>query len=230
VSFRYQGEELDVFARARGWKAYWASQMRPWIRGDVLEVGAGLGVNTAQLQNSDVRSWHCLEPDPDLASRLRDAVREIPGCSVTTGTIARISDRQYDTILYIDVLEHIEHDRDEAAAAAELLGPGGHLIVLSPAHQFLFSEFDAAIGHYRRYNKTSLRACTPASCSLEKLFYLDAVGMLASLANRVMLRQSNPTVSQIVTWDTWLVPASRVIDPLLGRRLGKTIVGIWRRR
>jgi hypothetical protein len=199
------------------------------VRGDVLEVGAGLGANAAGLQNSDVRSWHCLEPDPELASRLREAVDGIPGCSVMTGTIAAVSNCRYDTVLYIDVLEHIERDRDEMEGAAELLRPGGHAIVLSPAHQFLFSEFDAAIGHYRRYNKASLRACSPASCSLEKLFYLDCVGMLASLANRVLLRQSNPTVSQILTWDTYLVPLSRIVDPLIGYTVGKTIVGVWRR-
>jgi hypothetical protein len=58
-------------------------------------------------------------------------------------------------------------------------------------------------------------------------FYLDAVGMAASMANRLLLRASMPTQGQILFWDRVLVPASRVIDPLLARSVGKSVVAIW---
>jgi hypothetical protein len=74
-----------------------------------------------------------------------------------------------------------------------------------------------------------LRQCLPANCQLEKIFYLDCVGMFASLANRIMLRQSLPTVAQIKTWDNCIIPVSRVVDPLLGYALGKTIVSVFTR-
>ena len=228
-TFAYQGGELDVFAHAKAWKRYWQASIRRWVRGDVLEVGAGLGVNTAGLQSSDVRTWQCLEPDPTLAKKLAEQVCSLPRCSVSTGTIANHTEHRYDTILYIDVLEHIEADRTELAAAAELLRAAGRLIVLSPAHQFLYSEFDAAIGHFRRYDKASLRACLPAGCALTSMFYLDAAGMLVSLANRALLRQSLPTVRQIQIWDRYIISISRVLDPLLRHRLGKSIVAVWTR-
>ncbi len=228
-SGHYIGEELDVFFHARNWKRYWSSRIHRWIVGDALEVGAGIGANTADLQTPAVRSWHCLEPDPRLTERLREAVAGTPSCEVSCGITASLSGESWDTILYIDVLEHIEDDRGELARAARLLRPGGHIIVLSPAHQFLFSPFDAAIGHYRRYNKTTLRACTPPGCRLEAMFYLDSLGMVASLANRAMLRQAQPSLDQILFWDRRIVPLSRFIDPLLGYRLGKTIIGVWRR-
>lgn len=227
--FAYQGKELDIFAAALHWKAYWASRIRRWVRGDVLEVGAGLGANTSLLQNSDIRSWRCIEPDPELADKLANAVAHLPVCSVSTGTIASVAESRFDAILYIDVLEHIERDRDEIVAATKMLRDGGHVIVLSPAHQSLFSEFDASIGHYRRYNRTSLLACSPPDCRLEAMFYLDCVGMFASLANRILLRQSNPTAAQIGLWDNYMVPVSRIIDPLLGYSVGKTICGVWKR-
>lgn len=66
-------------------------------------------------------------------------------------------DSRFDTILYIDVLEHIADDRAELVEAARRLNPGGYLVVLSPAHQWLFTAFDAAIGHVRRYTAKSLR-------------------------------------------------------------------------
>jgi len=230
ATFHYVGQELDVFAHARRWKAYWASRIQPWINGDVLEVGAGLGENTALLQNPQVRSWHCLEPDQQLGSRLAATVAPLGTCSVGIGTIDSVRGRLFDSILYIDVLEHIEADRDELARAAELLRPDGHIIVLSPAHQSLFSEFDAAIGHFRRYNRQSLKACSPPGLKIEAMFYLDCVGMAASLANRFLLRQSTPTVRQIQNWDHFIIPTSRIFDPLLRYSLGKTIVGVMRKR
>ena len=59
--------------------------------------------------------------------------------------------------------------------------------------------------------------------------YLDAVGCLASAANRVLLKQSSPTPAQIRTWDRFFVTASRFVDPCVAYRVGKTIVGVWRR-
>jgi 2-polyprenyl-3-methyl-5-hydroxy-6-metoxy-1,4-benzoquinol methylase len=84
------------------------------------------------------------------------------------GTIAALeSTGPFDTIIYLDVLEHIADDRAELACAARLLSPQGCVIVLSPAHQFLFSPFDQAVGHYRRYSRATLRDLTPPDCVLQ---------------------------------------------------------------
>ncbi len=233
TAFSYVGQELDIFSHARNWKRYWVSSIAPWVRGDVLEVGAGIGANTPFLQNPRVSSWTCLEPDPKLAQRLAKAIREDERCSHcdcrARTTADLIGTAEYDCLLYIDVLEHIEHDRDELERSARLLRKGGSIVVLSPAHQFLFSPFDAAIGHYRRYNRESLTACGPESLKLKSMFYLDSVGFFASAANRFLLSQSYPTLKQIQFWDNVLVPLSRVADLLLFRRAGKTIVGVWER-
>jgi hypothetical protein len=113
--------------------------------------------------------------------------------------------------------------------AASHLKPGGRLIVLSPAHAWLYTPFDKAIGHYRRYTKASLLAVAPAELATEKLIYLDSVGLLASLGNRLLLKSRMPTEAQIKTWDSWLIPCSRRLDPLFRYSIGKTIVGVWRR-
>jgi hypothetical protein len=145
------------------------------------------------------------------------------------GSISELpTGRLFDSIVYIDVLEHIESDAAELRLAASRLRLGGALVVLAPAHQWLFSEFDAEIGHFRRYSKNSLRAIAPPGLTEAALFYIDCVGLLASAANRLILRQKMPTVRQIRTWDSVLTPLSRGLDPLLGRRMGKTVAAIWR--
>src|SRR5579872_5298560 len=106
----YVGTELELFAQAQNWKAYFQTQLRPFIRGDVLEVGAGLGSTTAVLCLGSESSWTCLEPDAALAQTLAAAVeglgkaRQPPRVVVgTTATLA--AGETFDTLLYIDVLE-----------------------------------------------------------------------------------------------------------------------------
>jgi SAM-dependent methyltransferase len=230
--YLYPGAELDLFAHARHWKQYWASSL-PILRGEILEVGAGIAANTSLLINPEVRTWYCLEPDSGLLDRLRERLAADPAlarCRALGGTVAALDPaRRFDAIIYIDVLEHIEHDAQEMRDAARLLVPGGVLVVLAPAHNWLYTEFDRSIGHFRRYSKTSLAGVTPPGTRLKRLFYLDSVGMLASAANRLFLKQGMPNLSQIRFWDGVLVPCSRVVDVLTVHTIGKSVVGVWER-
>jgi SAM-dependent methyltransferase len=227
----YEGGELDLLLAARNWKSYWSRKIRPHIGATVLEVGAGFGANTPYLFGESCQRWVCLEPDAALAARVPDHLREYPWAKTIETRIGTLQDipeaEKFDTLLYIDVLEHIEDDRAEMRAALAHLAPGGKIIVLSPAHPWLFTPFDRALGHFRRYTKATLLACTPPGARLVELYYLDAVGLLASGANRLLLQQSMPTAAQIALWDRWLVTNSLWLDPLLGFQLGKTVIGVW---
>lgn len=229
----YPGSELHLFRDAHNWKAYLSRQLKPFISGHVLEVGAGLGGTTRKLHDGRVESWTCLEPDETMADALPElthALLDRHGNSpeVIAGTLLDVeSTRTFDTILYIDVLEHIEQDAAELKLARERLNPRGRIVVLSPAMQWLFSPFDASIGHYRRYTKSGLRALLPERCAIECERYLDLVGVLASGANRLLLRSSMPTRSQIELWDRWMVPLSERVDPWLGYRLGKSVLCVF---
>jgi 2-polyprenyl-3-methyl-5-hydroxy-6-metoxy-1,4-benzoquinol methylase len=229
----YRGEELELFRHATNWKGYYSTRLRPFIAGDVLEVGAGIGGTSPFLCNPRVSTWTCLEPDPALLEQLQTSRRSsplpIPG-PVIAGTVADLeSVEAFDTILYIDVLEHIQEDGAELARAAARLRSGGHLIVLSPAHEWLTSPFDRAIGHCRRYTASTLKAAGPPGLSVVRMCYLDSVGMTLSLANRVLLRNSYPTKTHIRIWDTVVIPLSRILDPLCLNHVGKSVIGIWRK-
>lgn len=231
--FRYVGSELELFAGVHNWKSYWSGRIRPYITGDVLEVGAGIGSNTPFLDSGGNGRWVCLEPDSRLISQLIQNLakeKSLRAREAVSGTLGSLDAGQtFDTIIYVDVLEHIENDREELEHAASRLRPGGRIIVLSPAHQRLFTPFDAAIGHFRRYNRPMLRRISPPGLQLETLIYLDSAGLALSLANLLFLRQSMPTKAQLRIWDGWVVPVSRVLDRCLFNSVGKSIVGIWRR-
>lgn len=230
----YIGDELATFAGAHNWKRYLYDRLAPDLRGSVAEVGAGMGATTMALVNAPgVRRWLAIEPDPALHALLAAAVDGAPASTPVThmaGTLDGVpADQTFDTIIYIDVLEHIEDDHTEIAAATARLNPGGALIVLVPAFQFLYSPFDAAIGHHRRYTARSLRGVAGSALALEKLYYLDTVGFLASLANKLFLRQTTPSAGQVRFWDSVLVPLSRGLDRA-HLPFGKSVVAVWRKQ
>ena len=230
--YLYPGDELDLFAHARNWKRYWVSRL-PVLKGDVLEVGAGIASNTSLMLGREVRTWSCLEPDRGLLERLRARIAADPAltrCRALEGTVSMLdASSQFDAILYIDVLEHIDDDREELRQAAAHLRPGGSLIVLAPAHDWLYTEFDRAIGHFRRYSKSSLAGLAPPGTSRRHLFYLDSMGLLASASNRYLLKSAMPSLAQIRFWDRVIVPCSTLLDRLTGYTLGKTVVAVWQR-
>jgi SAM-dependent methyltransferase len=229
--FAYVGSELNLFAGATTWKSYVRFHLRPYLLGDILEVGAGIGASTAAFNDGTQPRWVCLEPDRDLADRIKSNLpSQLTNCEVAVGTLSDLgAGDQFDSILYMDVLEHIEADAAELARAASHLRPNGFLAILSPAFPWLFTPFDASIGHYRRYTKNSLRSIAPEGLREVKCIYLDSAGLLASLGNKLFLRSPVPSKAQIQFWDRTMVPISRYADRALNHAIGKSILGVWQK-
>ncbi len=229
MSSEYVGNELELFSIAHNWRSYWMAKLRSHLGHKVLEIGAGLGSVTKQLSNKS-NSWVAVEPDRTMAEFLQ--FEDLPAnTSVICGTIESIDagNEKFESILYIDVLEHIENDILEVQKASDLLSTGGKLLILCPAHDWLMSEFDIQIGHYRRYSKASLDQIRPDGMLHESAIYLDSIGLIASIVNRYLLKQGQPKKSQIKFWDSVLIPVSRIIDRLLMYKVGKTVVVVWKK-
>jgi SAM-dependent methyltransferase len=231
-SFQYVGSELSLFSRAINWKRYIRDSLQPFIHGRVAEVGAGFGATTEVLSVLPHDEWYAFEPDEALLQQLRASqiagrlpTSVVPFCGFLDSLDAS---ETFDAIIYVDVLEHIEDDKAELERAARRLKPNGHLVILSPAYQSLFSEFDAAIGHFRRYTLPQLKALAPTGLRYNAGFYLDSIGVLTSVANRLFLKQSYPTASQIHFWDRFFVPVSRVTDKAVGHMFGRSVVAVWK--
>ena len=121
-SIPYKGKELDLFAEVLIWKRYWKSAIQEFLGDHILEVGAGLGASIELFSDNSFSKWLGLEPDPDLVALLKERKGrgEFPQwCEFKQGTIRDLADNeQFDTILYVDVLEHIPDDGAEIGQAA----------------------------------------------------------------------------------------------------------------
>lgn len=227
ADFEYVGGELELFAEATNWKRYFTSFVAQHIGGDVLEVGAGMGANTRAFLTSTekkVLSWTLLEPDMHLLNLAKQDLHEEP-VEFLLGTIQDVK-KTYDTIVYIDVLEHIPDSRGELDRAKALLNDGGKVIVLVPAFQMLFNEFDEAVGHCRRYNKRRLTQDFEGLFEVLDLAYLDSLGFGASVANKLFLHKPIPSKGNVRFWDQTLVPLSKIVDRLVLRSFGKSLVAV----
>jgi SAM-dependent methyltransferase len=230
-NFTYCGNELLLFAQAKNWKDYLVKSIKPYIKGDVLEVGAGLGATTKDFVKKidNFTTWTCLEPDKNLFDNLV-GITKSNKINYIHGSILNVNNNlKFDSIIYIDVLEHILEDQKEIIMASSHLKEKGFIVVLSPAHNYLFSEFDKQIGHYKRYNRKDFINLTLPSLKLIKNHYLDSVGVILSYANKTLLKQNIPTIKQINFWDTKVIPVSRILDKLFMYKIGKSILGVWKK-
>jgi SAM-dependent methyltransferase len=230
--FSYQGSELPLFEKATAWKEYFSSRIKAFIRGDVLEVGAGMGENIVYLHNSEVTSWTSIEPDEQLFKKLEGklsslAIKAKAFCGQTPDLGA---EEKFDTIVYIDVLEHIENDSSEIERAYKLLKSGGCIIVLSPAFQSVYSSFDKAIGHYRRYTKGTLEQVKRGlPLKTIKSIYLESVGYLMLWLNRHVVKKEYPSEKNISVWQRFLIPVSKLLDKIIFYSFGKTVIAVWKK-
>ena len=231
----YEGDELTLFRDAINWKTYLYQFLARDLRGDrLLEVGSGLGGNVPHYAHL-AGEITLLEPDGDLLAESKRYVSGLAGqiqhIQGTTATLPEDIVRDgFDAILYSDVMEHIEDSVAEVRRAAGYLRPGGKLVVVVPAYPSLFSEFDAAIGHYRRYTRSMLRnefAEGFPEGRIQTMRHLEAVGVFLSVANKLFLKQSAPTPAQVKVWDRWMVPVSRwLLDPIVQGTFGKSVIGV----
>ena len=223
----YDSDDLDLFQFAKNWKKYFTKKISKHIQGDVLEVGAGIGSNTKYLieSNPNINSWTCIEPEKIFIPKIRENLKNLNiNFTVKNSTIEGISEL-YDTIIYLDVLEHIDDTEKEFLEINKRLKLGGKLIILVPAYNFLYNEFDRHVGHIKRYNKKVLKE--EIKYNNVKTFYLDSMGFFASFFNKILLKKHLPSKKNILFWDKILIRMSIITDKLIFNRFGKSLIGVF---
>lgn len=134
-----------------------------------------------------------------------------------------------DTVLYINVLEHIEDDAGELGLVREALRPGGHVCIFVPALQALYSPFDAEVGHVRRYHRAPLcRLLERAGLRVVKSRYFDIVGSaLWFVAYRFL--SGGIERGHVSLYDRWVVPVVSRVEAVVPPPFGKNLLVVAKR-
>ena len=155
----WNDQDDEVFDTYRLWQA---DLIQSFLGEKVLEVGAGNGRFAQAICSSGkkFKEYLALEPSPHFFRVLEAKSRAMQAFSARNCTVDEIvADHRgnFDSVFSIHVMEHIEDDKSFLQNSYDCLHPGGKLIVLVPAMNFLFSELDRKIGHFRRYNKRMIQ-------------------------------------------------------------------------
>lgn len=204
-----QGEILEGMEAARNYNRWLFGRCEPHLGRRVLDAGAGIGTFTELLVPG--REVVALEPDPDLAAALRRRVGDLPNVTVVEGGVAD-ANGEFDSIVCLNVLEHIRDDEDALGRFRSALGAGGRLLLLVPAHPSLYGEIDRTVAHERRYSKDALRErLVAAGFEVETLRHVNPLGALGwFVSSRLRKRQQVPEGSLLI-YDK-LVPLLRALD------------------
>lgn len=229
----FPGEVLEDLGDMPNYNSWIVNHFAPELSGHAVEIGAGLGTISERLR-PHVERLDLVEPSPDLARTLSQKFGPDSNLSVSDQTLENwIKDAPpafYDSVVMVNVLEHIEDDFAAASGLHNVLKPGGTLLIFVPALPFLFSKLDKIYGHYRRYTKPTLRGCIAAAgFEIEKLHYVDVAGVLPWwLLNTVMGKTSFHAPS-LQIYDKVVVPVTKACESVLRPPFGKNLILIARK-
>jgi SAM-dependent methyltransferase len=237
VEFRYDGADLESMDLAQNYHDWILDWFAPYIGRSVVEVGAGTGGFAARVAaRSRPERMLLVEPSARTADQLRRFVEEsiqVP-TAVHTGflrdAMPLLRQAGVDTFIYVNVLEHVEHDGAELAQVYELLQPGGCACVFVPALPFLYSDFDRSIGHFRRYTLAGLeRKAVAAGFEISLARYVDLLGILPWLLIMKWLRSRRLSARSVLVYDRLVVPVMSRIEKLVRPPVGKNVLLVARK-
>jgi hypothetical protein len=228
----YAGKDLEAMAFAKAYHRWLFDLIHPFLGKHLIEVGAGTGSFSKMLLESGPESLTLVEPS-SMFSELKTTV--LPTRTGTTinlynNIFSEIADEirsanQPDSILYINVMEHIEDDRSELRIVHNTLAAKGRIFVFVPALPLLFSNFDRHIGHFRRYTRKELKEkCEQAGFKLLLLRWFDMAGALPWLIKYRVLKSLKVEPGAVHAYDRLVVPVMRPIENLIHPPLGKNLL------
>lgn len=234
--FRYEAHDLEAMSGAANYYRWILDLFGPYKGVHLLEVGAGIGTFSSILLNewgNELRRYTVLEPDRELYDRLADRLKKHSETDIRVHNrfLAEASQalgaEKIDTILYVNVLEHVEDDMEELKQAVALLEKGGHVLTFTPAAPGLYSRFDEELGHYRRYRLNDMtQKMRKTGLDIVKAHYVDFPGFFLWWLKYKVLESTSLAKGPVIMYDRFVVPILRHADPSRYLPLGKNILVI----
>jgi SAM-dependent methyltransferase len=218
-------------SRAERYNRWMLEQLAPWLGQRVLEIGSGIGSFTRYLVGRELIV--ATDINPRYLRILRNTFErhtrvEVEPLDLMVFDPAPFAGRGLDTILCLNVLEHVQDDREALRRLHATLAPGGRLLLLVPAHQRLYGAIDQAIEHHRRYETDGLTAkLKEAGFQVEHTQFFNRLGVVGWYLNSVVLRRTKVPGFQL-RLQNLLVPLLRA-ERALPLPFGLSLIAVARR-
>ncbi|MDI6840227.1 MAG: class I SAM-dependent methyltransferase [bacterium] len=201
----YAYEVLKAFTLTRNYTKWILNMIKPYLGNRILEVGCGIGNLTKELKNYgqlvgiDISSYfiqHIKINYPDL---------EFHKFDITDINVLSLKNKSFDTIVCVNVLEHIKDDCKALVNMFELLQPKGHLLLMVPAIQWAYGTMDIRVGHWRRYSKEELNdKLKQSGFYVERIFFYNLTGLFSWFVNSRILKRKQYPILQTMLFDKFL--------------------------
>jgi SAM-dependent methyltransferase len=232
--FETMADSMEFADNYNGWIL---SQFRPYLGRSLLEIGTGQG-NFKKYLSQHVDTYVSVDIDPQVIERAkqRDPDGHYEIADVTDSNVLQLRDRwAFDSVICINVLEHVPDHQTGMRHLIELLQPGGHLLLFVPAFEHLFNDLDRLAGHLRRYRRRDIESMTAGMKNVELRVceYFNPVGALGWFANKFKkhTRINSAGVNrQVMFFDRVLVPVSRTLNPITKGWWGQSLYCVLRKK
>jgi SAM-dependent methyltransferase len=226
----YVGKDLEAMAFAANYHRWILAEYRPFVGKHIVEVGAGTGLFSTLLLGENPASLSLVEPSEMYAQLVNNISSESIAIKFYNNVFSGVCDdivaeQRPDTIIYINVLEHIEDDRKELRHIYDSLVPGGHALIFVPALPILYGAFDRAVGHFRRYVKKELvEKSLEAGFKIRVQKFFDFAGIFPWFVKYRIFGSAELESSVVRLYDTYAVPLVKLSESLVSPPLGKNLL------
>jgi ubiquinone/menaquinone biosynthesis C-methylase UbiE len=216
-------ENLKFANQYNGWIF---SQISPYLGTEVLDVGCGTG-NFTELLAQQCQRVVGVDLNEEYVKVAQARLKENPGVEVLVSDATQLKWHQsFDTVVMLDVLEHIEDDVQTLNQLSACLKPGGKIVIKVPALEFLYSPLDQVIGHYRRYTKKTLVDTFEQANFVNPLVWnFNFAGIPGWWLNGRVLGRTTPPAEQIALFNK-LVPLFRGIESMVKPPIGLSLLAV----
>jgi len=211
---------LESMSKASWYNNWTVNIFKSHLQGDILEVGCGIGSFTEMLLVYG--NVYAIDMDESCIDQTQQAIdqKENVGFGDIENGNYFFGEKTFDVVICINVLEHIEHDKKALKHMYHLLKPGGVLILLVPAHPFLYGKIDQEIGHYRRYTKKGVRALLE-ELDLDIVYArkMNGLGSIGWWFTGKILKGTSVSEKKLQLFDKiapFVLPIEETIEPPIG--------------
>lgn len=224
---RYTLADQERMTRAENYFAWQHRMVTPELGRRVIEIGCGIGNFTRLMQ--DREAVLAIDVEPGCIERLqqrfpdRSNLRAL-ACDVLSPEFSDLRSFGADSCVCLNVLEHIERDRDALHRMAGVVAPGGVVILLVPACPSLYGPIDELLGHHRRYTRASMaRLAAAAGLTVKTSCYINAIGFLGWWTNAHILKRDTQSPAQIQFFDRYVVPVASRLESVVRPPFGQSL-------